>query len=207
MKASVKNLDNKIVKEIELPETVFGYPFKEHLIHTVVRSILASQRAGTSRTKVRSEVSGSGRKLWRQKGTGRARVGSLRSPLWRKGGVVHGPRSKTYDLRVSVRDKKNALKSALSQKLADGQLLILESFELKEHKTSALCNNLRGLGVDNKALLVDSSENEYLHLASRNRPELKAVDVLGVNVYDVIDRQYIVVSERALNRLAEVLVK
>ena len=130
MKITVKNLSNEDVKEIDLPEEVFEYPYKEHLIHTVVRAYLAAQRKGTHKTKVRSEVAGSGRKLWRQKGTGRARMGSIRTPLWRSGGTVHGPQPRSYDLGVSVREKKNALKSALARKLADAQVVVLDSFEL-----------------------------------------------------------------------------
>lgn len=205
MKITVKNLSNEDVKEIDLPEEVFDYPYKEHLIHTVVRAHLAAQRLGSHKTKVRSEVAGSGRKLWRQKGTGRARVGSIRTPLWRKGGTVHGPQPRSYTMRISVREKKNALKSALSRKLAEQQVIVLESFELPTHKTSALGKSLSGLGIDRKALLVDRRENENLTLASRNVSSLKAVDALAVNVYDVVDRDQLVVSEAALNTLVEVL--
>jgi len=205
MKIAVKNLENKEVSEIEVPESVFSYPYKEHLIHLVVEAIRAAQRAGTHSTKRRGEVSGSGRKLWRQKGTGRARVGSIRTPLWRKGGTVHGPRPRSYEKDVSVKEKKNALKSALSRKLADGQILVLDSLELPTHKTGALAQALSGLGVDTKALLVDSGENLNLERAARNHPRLKTVDALGVNVYDVVDRSCVVFSQIALTRLVEVL--
>ncbi len=207
MMITVKNLRNEDVKEIEVPGEVFDYPYKEHLIHTAVRAVRAAQRSGTHKTKVRSEVSGSGRKLWRQKGTGRARVGSIRSPLWRKGGTVHGPQPRSYALALSVREKKNALKSALSRKLADEQVLVVDSLALESPKTAALARDLEGLGVGRKALLVDRYDNNNLVLAARNNPGLKTVDALGVNVYDVIDRDLVILSEAALGRLVEVLSK
>ena len=207
MKVPVKNLDNEQVREVALPEAVFAYPYKEHLIHEVVRAVRAAQRSGSHKVKTRSEVSGSGRKLWRQKGTGRARVGDIRNPKWRKGGIVHGPQPRSHATKISAREKRNALKSALSQKVADERLLILEDFELDSHKTAALVKALGGLGVDGKALLVDSRDNENLGLASRNNPKVKTVDVLGVNVYDVVDRPYVVMSSGALERLTEVLSK
>ena len=207
MKITVKNLRNENVGEVELPETVFAYPYKEHLIHTAVKAYLAGLRRGTHKTKTRAEVSGSGRKLWRQKGTGRARMGSIRSPLWRSGGTVHGPQPRSYKMGLSVREKKNALKSALSQKLADEQIIVLRDLELESHKTRALIEVLDGLGVGRKTLLVDSGDNAKLLLASRNNPALKTVDALAVNIYDVVDRQHIVMSESALTTLVEVLTR
>lgn len=205
MKVQVVSLENKKVGEMDLPETVFGYPYKEHLIHEVVRAVLAAQRRGTHKTKVRSEVSGSGRKPWRQKGTGRARVGTIRSPLWRTGGTVHGPQPRDYTTRISSQEKRNALKSALSRKLAEEGVLVVENLELPSHKTGELARILSALGVDAKALLVDSFDNENLTLAARNNPGLKTVDALGVNVYDVVDRPHVVFSKEALGRLLEVL--
>jgi large subunit ribosomal protein L4 len=207
MKIAVKNFDNKQVREIELPEEVFGYPYKQHLIHEAVQAYLAGLRAGTHKVKTRSEVSGSGRKLWRQKGTGRARTGDIRNPKWRKGGTVHGPVPRSYEKDLSRREKRNALKSALSRKLADQSILVLESLDVDSHKTRELMKRLKGLGIQGKALLVDSIDNHNLALASRNARELKAVDALAVNVYDVVDRSVLVVSESALSRLVEVLSK
>lgn len=205
MKIAVKNLENKDVSEIEVPDSVFSYPYKEHLIHLVVEAIRAARRAGTHSTKRRSEVAGSGRKLWRQKGTGRARVGSIRSPLWRKGGVVHGPKPRNYEKDISVNEKKSALKSALSRKLEEGQIVVLDNFDLSDHKTAALARSLSGLGVGSKALLVDNGENINLARAARNNPNLKTVDALGVNVYDVVDRNAVIFTQAALSRLVEVL--
>jgi len=205
VKITVKNLENKKVKELDLPEEIFSYPYKQHLIHTAVQAFLAGLRSGTHKTKTRSEVSGAGKKLWKQKGTGRARVGSIRSPLWRKGGTVHGPVPRDYSKDLSVGEKKNALKSALSRKVKDEQLIILETLSVPSHKTQELVAILDKVGVAGKALLVDMRGNENLALASRNNPGLKTVDALGVNVYDVVDRSFVVMSEQALGRLVEVL--
>lgn len=207
MKISVKNLDNKAVKDLDLPEAVFGYEYKEHLIHEVVQAYLAAQRSGTHKAKNRSEVSGSGRKLWRQKGTGRARVGDIRNPKWRKGGTVHGPRPRSYEKRISAQEKRVALKSALSRKLADEGLLVVDSFDLDSPKTRELARRLTELGIRGKALLVDSRDNQNLDRAARNNPAFKTVDALAVNVYDVVARPHVVVSEKALEQLVEVLSK
>ena len=207
MKIAVKNFENKQVREIEVPDTVFAYPYKEHLIHEAVQAYLSGRRAGTHKVKTRAEVSGSGKKLWRQKGTGRARTGDIRNPKWRHGGTVHGPVPHGYEKHLSVREKKNALKSALSRKVAEEKILVIESLDLADHRTRELVKRLGGLGIDGKALLVDSLENQNLALASRNVPSLKTVDALAVNVYDVVDRPFLVLSEGALNRLVEVLAK
>jgi len=205
MKIAVKNLENKRVKELDLPEEIFSYLYKEHLIHTAVQAYLAGLRSGTHKTKTRSEVSGAGKKLWKQKGTGRARVGSIRSPLWRKGGTVHGPVPRDYSKDLSVGEKKNALKSALSRKLKEDGLIVLESLSVPTHRTKELAGLLAKVGAEGKVLLVDARDNENLNLASRNHPGVKTVDALGVNVYDIIDRPFVVLSEQALGRLVEVL--
>lgn len=207
MKVPVKNLQNKKVKEIDLPETVFGYPYKEHLVHLAVTSHLASQRQGSHKTKTRSEVAGSGRKPWRQKGTGRARVGSIRSPLWRGGGTVHGPQPRSYEKKMGAKEKRNALKSALSKKLQSDSIVVVDRLEIETPKTSRLAKQLAGLGISGRALVVDQFDNENLKLAARNNPKLKTVDALAVSVYDVVDRAHLVVSEEALGRLVEVLSK
>lgn len=205
MKIAVKNIDNEKVKEIELSESVFAFPYREHLIHLAVEAVRAAARSGAHKVKGRAEVRGGGRKPWRQKGTGRARAGSIRSPLWRSGGVVHGPQPRSHDKKLSPREKRNALKSALSRKLADESILVLDSLELDSHKTAKLATALDGLGLDGKTLLVDQHDNETLALAARNLPRVKTVDVLAVNVYDVVDRPHIVLSERGLQKLTEML--
>jgi large subunit ribosomal protein L4 len=207
MKITVKNLSNEKVRELEVPESVFEYPYNEHLVHVVVEAIRAAQRAGTHKTKGRSDVRGGGKKPWRQKGTGRARVGSIRSPLWRTGGTVHGPQPRSYEKKVTAREKKNALKSVLARALAEDRMLVIDSLELDSHRTQDFAGRLGGLGVDGKVLLVDEQGNRNLELASRNIPTTKTVDALGVNVYDVVDRPYVVFSEPALTRLLEVLAR
>jgi large subunit ribosomal protein L4 len=207
MKIAVKNFENQTVRELDLPEDVFSYPYKRHLIHTVVEAYRAALRAGTHKTKVRSEVSGSGKKLWKQKGTGRARMGSVRSPIWRHGGTVHGPVPRDYTKDVSPREKRNALKSALSRKLKEAQVIVLESLEVPTHRTKELVTLLSRLGADGRVLLVDRFDNENLTLAARNNTRVKTVDALGVNVYDIVDRPWVVFSEQALGRLVEVLAR
>ncbi len=205
MKVTVKNLKNRKVREIDLPETVFGYPYKEHLIYLAVESFRAAQRRGTHKTKTRSEVKATGRKPYRQKGTGRARAGTFSSPLWRSGGTTHGPQPRSYRNRLSVGERKNALRSALSRKLADEGVMVIDSLDLESHKTAELARSLGKLGADGKVLLVDRFDNDNLSLAARNNPRLKTVDALAVNVYDVVDRNHLVFSEEALGRLVEVL--
>lgn len=207
MKIQVKSLSNKKVKDIEVPDGVFAYPFKEHLVHTAVQSYLNAQRAGTASSKPRGDVRGSNRKPYRQKGTGRARAGSVKSPLWRSGGTVHGPQPRSYADKLTPREKRNALKAALSRRLEEEGLTVIDSLALDSPKTGEFDKALCALGVGGKTLLVDEFNNDNLALASRNNPRLKAVDALGVNVYDVIDRPNLVVSEEALGRLVEVLSK
>ena len=207
MKVEVKNLSNEVVRQLDLPDEVFGYPYKEHLIHVVVEAYRAGLRAGTHKVKNRGEVSGTNKKPFKQKGTGRARTGDIRNPKWRGGGTVHGPVPHSYDKHLSVREKKNALKSALSQKAAESRILVIDTLELDNHRTRELLDRLGGLGIDGKALIVDSFDNQNLTRAARNERKLKTVDALGVNVYDVVDRAYLVLSEGALNRLVEVLAK
>jgi large subunit ribosomal protein L4 len=207
MKIAVRNFDNQTLREIDLPDEVFSYPYKEHLIHVAVQAYLAGLRSGTHKTKTRAEVSGSGKKLWRQKGTGRARTGDIRNPKWRKGGIVWGPVPRDYSKHLSKGEKKNALKSALSQKLESERIIVVENLDVASHRTQELAKRLAGLGIEGKTLVVDSRDNEKLTLAARNNPALKTVDALGVNVYDVINRPYLLLSEGALNRLVEVLAR
>ena len=207
MKLDVKNLNNEVVRQIDLPEEIFGYPYKEHLVHVAVEAYRAGLRQGTQKVKNRGEVSGTNRKPFKQKGTGRARAGETRSPLWKKGGTVHGPVPHRYDKRVSVQEKKSALKSALSRKLRDEQIVIVDSLRFDTPKTKAFAERLEKLGVAGKALVVDERDNQELMLASRNNPRLKTVDALGVNVYDVVARNFLVLSEGALGRLVEVLTR
>lgn len=201
----VKDMQSKKVGSVELSEDVFGYPYKEHLIHEAVRNYLASLRAGTHKTKTRSEVAGSGKKPFRQKGTGRARQGGNRPPIHRHGGTAFGPVPRDYSYKMNVREKKAALKSALSFKLQDGKILALRQIDLDEPKTRLLVERFGSLGVEGKTLIVDSLENVNVALASRNHPQMRLVDPRHVNVYDVVNSRYILITEAALQTLTEVL--
>jgi len=201
----IKDLSNKKVGSVDLPDEIYGYPYKEHLIHEAVRNHLASLRQGTHKTKTRSEVSGSGKKPFRQKGTGRARQGGNRPPIHRHGGTVFGPTPRDYSYKMNAKEKKNALKSALSRKVRDGQLVLVSEFSIKEPKTKGLVERFGAIGIEGKALVVDSFENVNLVLASRNHPKVQLVDALHVNVYDVVNSRFVVLSQAAYERLTEVL--
>ena len=188
--------------EVELAEGVFAYPEKGHLVYEAVRSYRANQRQGTAATKTRSDVSGGGKKPWRQKGTGRARVGSTRSPLWKKGGTVFGPQPRDYSYELPKKARRNALRSALSQKLAAGLVLVLSELDLKEPKTKEAAALLKAFHLDS-ALFVDGAENKNLFLAVRNLPRAKAVEVRTLNVYDVLNHKWLVFSQRALESAME----
>jgi large subunit ribosomal protein L4 len=201
----VKDWNNKKVGSVELSDEIFGYPYKEHLIHEAVRNYLASLRQGTHKVKNRSEVAGSGKKPFRQKGTGRARQGGNRPPIHRHGGTVFGPTPRDYSYKMNAQEKKAALKSALSQRVKEGKLVLLSDLNVDEPKTNAVARKFAGIGIEGKALLVDSFENTNLALAARNNPKLQLVDPLHVNVYDVVNARYIVLSQDALQRLTEAL--
>lgn len=201
----IKDWNNKKVGSVDLPEEIFGYPYKEHLIHEAVRNYLASLRQGTHKTKTRSEVSGSGKKPFRQKGTGRARQGGNRPPIHRHGGTVFGPTPRDYSYKMNAKEKKNALKSALSQRVKEGKLFLLNALTLDEPKSKSLAEKVAKIGVDGKALIIDSLENTNAVLASRNNPRLVFVDAGNINVYDVVNSRYVVLSQAALERLTEVL--
>lgn len=197
----VKNLENTVVGELELSEAVFGEPLNEALIYDAVRWFMARQRAGTASTKTRAEVAGSGRKLWRQKGTGRARVGALRSPLWRHGGIVHGPKPRDYAYHLPKKMRRGALRSVLSEKLREGNLLVFDQYRLANHKTKALAETLHNLGLGRKTLIVDSHDNNNLALASRNLPGVKMVGSREINIYDALYYQQLIFSRSAIKEL------
>ncbi len=206
MNIDVRNWDNEIVGDLEVPDEVFAREVNQHLVWEVVRAHLASRRRGTHKTKVRGEVAGTGAKPWKQKHTGRARAGERRSPLWRSGGTVHGPRPRSYAIKVNRKARRVALQGVLSQRLAEGRLLVLDNLELDLPKTKDFIARLGKLGViGEKVLLVDGLENLNLHLASRNRPEVKMLDATSLSVYEVLNHRWLVASEPALRSLVEVL--
>jgi large subunit ribosomal protein L4 len=206
MKVEVKNWENEVVGSIDLPDEVFAREVNQHLVWEVVRAYLASRRRGTHKAKNRGEVKGTRAKPWKQKHTGRARAGTRQSPLWRKGGVAHGPRPRSYVQKVNKKARKAALRGVLSQRLAEGRLIVLGSLELEAPKTKDFLKRLDSLGVSGeKVLLVDGLENLNLHLASRNRPDVKMIDAGSLNAYEVLNHRWIVASEPSVRSLAEVL--
>jgi large subunit ribosomal protein L4 len=203
-KIKVLNQSGKGISEINAPKEVFTYPVKEHLLYEAVVNYRANQRQGSASTKTRGEVSGGGRKPWRQKGTGRARAGSTRSPLWKKGGTTFGPKPRDYYYSLPKKAKRNALKSAFSMKFAEKQILVLTALDFKEAKTKEGKKLLEMLKLDS-ALIVDHHQNKNLFLSLRNIPQVKAVDYNQVNVYDVLNYKWLVFSQNAFESLMEKL--
>jgi len=202
----VVNLAGEAVGELMLPEAVFAAPVRTDLVHLAVRWHLARLRRGTHKTKTRGEVHGSGRKPWRQKGTGRARAGSIRSPLWRHGGTVHGPVPRSYAFRVPRKMLVAALRSALSARLAEGRLTVVEAWALGSHKTrelAAVLDRLAG-GVRTR-LLVELGANRNLELASRNLPGVALVEPAALEAYDVARHQWLLLSRAAAEKLGRAL--
>ncbi|MCX6553876.1 MAG: 50S ribosomal protein L4 [Candidatus Aminicenantes bacterium] len=204
VKIKVRNIQNKEVSELELPENIFDYPLKEHLIYEAVKNYNANQRQGTACTKTRSEVSGSGKKLWKQKGTGRARMGAIRSPLWRKGGTTFGPKPRDYSYAMPKKARRNAIKSVLSEKVRNDRLLVLDELKLHSKKTKDALKTLSKFAFD-KLLIVDNKDNSDLMLSTRNIPHIKAIDVGEMNIYDSLNYNYIMLSVAGIKRLMEVL--
>ena len=202
----VVNFENNHVGTVELLPEIFKLEeVNQHLLWEAVRYYLAKRRQGTAKTKDKSEVSGSGRKLWRQKGTGRARVGSIRSTLWKGGGIAHGPNPRCYDYPFPKRARRAAVRHALSAKLAAGQLMVIENWNVASHKTKAMVATLDKLGVKGTALLVGIETSENAQRASGNNPKLGTVESTGVNVYDLLKYDQVVFSKDAILALQEVV--
>jgi large subunit ribosomal protein L4 len=202
----VKNLEGKKVGQMELADDVFAAPLNPHLLHETVRHCLARRRAGTHKTKQKSEVSGSGRKLWRQKGTGRARIGSIRSPLWRHGGTVHGPVPRSYEYSLPKKMILGALRSALSAKFADAKLTIVEEWKLKTHKTKPFRQALDRIDGESKTiLLVESGANLNLERASRNLEGVSLVPATALEAYDLLRHDHLMLSREAAAKLSRAL--
>ena len=199
----VFNTSNEKVNNIVLHPDVFRARVNKHLLYEAVKQYRAGARRGTHMTKNRALVSGSGKKPWRQKGTGRARVGEIRTPLWRHGGTVFGPVPRDYSYDMPKKARAAALRSALSQKAEQGGLKIVDHFDIAAPKTRELKTILKGLGADGKTLLVESQPTNNLILSGRNIPGLKVVDASQVNVYDVLDCRTVLVSQEALTKLEE----
>ena len=201
----VKNLKSEEVGEIELSDEVFGAPLNKALIYSAVKCYMANQRAGTSATKTRGDVRGSGKKLWKQKGTGRARVASLRSPLWKGGGNVHGPQPRDWSYSIPKKMRRGAIRSVLSERLREGGLIIVDNFELESHKTKELSATLETLGLSKRTLVVDSHTNGNLVLSSRNLREVTLVAASSVNIYDLLTHEQVALTREAANHLEKQL--
>lgn len=202
-KVPVYNVSNEQVGEIDLEDRIFAAPVRADLMHQVVLRFLAGQRQGTHKVKGRSEVRGGGRKPWRQKGTGRARQGSIRSPQWKGGGVVFGPTPRDYKFNVPKKVRRQALYSALSSKLDEGKLIVLDEISLPENKTKHMAQLLGRFELAH-ALIVDSNKQEGTYLASRNLRGVKYVDANGMNVYDLLRHDHLVLTRDAIAKVQEV---
>jgi large subunit ribosomal protein L4 len=206
MTVDVVNSQNEKVGSLDLRDEVFGGRIKTDLIHESVVRANAAERRGTHATKTRAMVSGSGKKPWRQKGTGRARVGEIRNPLWRKGGTTFGPQPRSYDFRIPKKVEKGALRAALAQKLRDGQVVVVDALTVAEIKTKAAAEMLRRLGIDGgKALLVDVKPEDKLALSVRNIEGVRVLPSNRVSARDVMNTRRVVLTQAALEKLHEAL--
>jgi large subunit ribosomal protein L4 len=205
MTVDVVNSQNEKVGSVDLRDEVFGGRIKTDLIHESVVRANAAERRGTHATKTRAMVSGSGKKPWRQKGTGRARVGEIRNPLWRKGGTTFGPQPRSYDFRIPKKVEKAALRAALAQKLQDGHVVVVNALSVAEIKTKAAAEMLRRLGIDGKALLVDVKPEDKLSLSVRNIEGVRVLPSNRVSARDVMNTRRVVLTQAALEKLQEAL--
>jgi len=201
----IVDLNNQKVGTLELSDAVFAAPVNEALLYEAVRHYQAGKRRGTASTKTRHEVAGSGKKLWRQKGTGRARVVSIRSPLWRHGGTSHGPQPHSFAYHLPKKMLLGALRSALSAKLRDGELRVVREFAITEAKSKIMRKALDTLEIKRTVLLVDNADNKNLELSSRNLEGVKLVASRDVSVYDLLKHQQVLLSETAAKKLSEAL--
>ena len=203
-KIDVYDINGKKVKELELNEAVFGIEPNENIVHSAVVNYLANQRQGTQSTKTRSEVSGGGRKPWRQKGTGRARQGSIRAPQWIKGGIALGPKPRSYKYTVNKKERQLAVKSVLSSKVLENELVVVDSLPLNDIKTKEMVKALSNLKVEGKALIMLPEKNEKVQKSARNIEGVKTTLVETINVYDLLKYNKLVVTEDTVKKLEEV---
>ena len=204
-KVAVYNSANQQVGDIELNDSIFGVEMNAGLVHQAVVMQLASRRLGTHATKTRGLVRGGGRKPWRQKGTGRARSGSTRSPLWVGGGTVFGPQPRSYAFRMPKKQRRLAIKCALSDKVASGDFIVLDDLQFDVPKTKSVVKMLGDFGIDAKSLIITLDENENVELSSRNIPGVKAINTMGLNVYDILNHTKLFITKAAIEKIEEVL--
>ena len=203
-KVDVYNMQGKKVSDVELSAAVFGIEPNENVVHSVLVNYLANQRQGTQSTKTRSEVSGGGRKPWRQKGTGRARQGSIRAPHWVGGGIALGPKPRSYNYTVNKKEKQLAIKSLLSSKVLENELTVVESLPLKEIKTKEMVRVLNNLKVEGKTVILLAEKDEIVQKSARNIEGVKALQVGTINVYDLLKHKNLVVTVDTVKKLEEV---
>jgi len=203
-KVAMFNIQGKQVGEVELSDNVFGAEVRPDIMHQVVKNYLINQRVGSASTLTRAEVAGGGRKPWRQKGTGRARHGSIRSPLWRKGGIVFGPKPRSFKSSLPKKLRKLALKSALSAKVEDSELILLDELAMEAPKTKEMVNILHNLKANTKSLIVLAGKDEAVEKSARNLPGVKAVNVNVLNVYDILNHDNLIMTKAAAQRVEEV---
>jgi large subunit ribosomal protein L4 len=203
-KVDVYNMQGKKVSDVELNEAVFGIEPNENIVHSVLVNYLANQRQGTQSTKTRAEVRGGGRKPWRQKGTGRARQGSIRAPQWIKGGIALGPKPRSYSYRINKKEKQLAIKSLLSAKVLDNELTVVDKLEVKEPKTSVMVKALTDLKVEGKTLIILAEKNENVLLSSRNIEGVKTIELNTINVFDLLNCNKLVLALDTVKKLEEV---
>ena len=203
-KIDVYNIEGKKVSDLELKEEVFGIEPNEALVHSVLVNYLANQRQGTQSTKTRSEVRGGGRKPWRQKGTGRARQGSIRAPQWIKGGIALGPKPRSYKYRVNKKERRLAIKSILSSKVLEKELTVVDKLELKEIKTKTMVNAIKNLKVEGKALIVIPEKNEIIQKSARNIEGVRTASVATLNIFDLLKYNNLVLTVDTVKKLEEV---
>ena len=201
---SVYNMEGKEVGTIELNDAVFGVKVNEHLVHMAVVQQLANNRQGTQKAKTRSEVSGGGRKPWRQKGTGHARQGSTRSPQWTGGGVVFAPVPRDYSFKLNKKEKRAALKSALTDKVANGKLVVVDALTFDAPKTKEFAKVMTNLNVNDKALVVLNDNNANVVLSAKNIPTVKTSLTNTINVYDIVNAKTLVLTQDAVKTIEEV---
>ncbi len=202
-KTTLYNIKAEKVGEIELNDSIFGREVNATAIHTMVVNYLANQRQGTQSTKTRTEVQGGGRKPWRQKGTGRARQGSIRAPQWKGGGVALGPKPRSYRFSVNKKTRSIALKSALSSKVLSNDIIVLENLDVESYKTKEIAKILSGFSADN-ALIVTAEKNDNVIRGARNIPYIKTMLASNINVYDIIKHTKFIVTKDAVTKIEEV---
>ena len=203
-KVDVYDMQGKKVSDVELNANVFGIEPNEAVVHSVLVNYLANQRQGTQSTKTRAEVRGGGRKPWRQKGTGRARQGSIRAPQWIKGGIALGPKPRSYTYKVNKKERQLAIRSLLSSKVLENELTVVEKLEMKEAKTKEMVKTLSNLKVEGKTLIIVADKNENVYLSRRNIEGVKAITLNMINVYDLLQYNKLVLPLETVKKLEEV---